>query len=80
MKTNRTTRAGFAQTGRIVKVTLDYRSCGLGDDCYRITRIVNEIAVCAGSKTLHVGDYLTEKEATDLLTEPGYEVSVVPAK
>ncbi len=83
MKTNRTQRT-IAPNGRIfavnrlVKITLDYRQPCMGDESYRISRIVNEIAVCVGKESRHVGDYLTEKEANDLLTEPGYEVTVVP--
>lgn len=82
----RTPRDTHAATGRTVKVTLDYatdrRCLGRTEDHqpYRITRIVNEIAVPVGKQSRHVGDYLTEAEATDLLTEPGVEVTTVPAK
>ncbi len=78
----RTPRDTHAVTGRIVKVTLDYDSGRLriGEDAYRIIRITNEIAVPIGKQSRHVGDYLTEAEATDLLTEPGVEVTTVPAK
>ena len=83
----RSPRQTHAETGRLVKVTLAYDSSARLGGPYQITRITNEIAVVVtqdrlgtGTETKHVGDYLTEAQATDLLTEPGLEVTVVPAK
>lgn len=75
----RSPRATFVQTGRAVKVVLTYGSALFGRP-YQISKITNEIAVVVDSKSAHVGDYLTEQQATDLLTEPALEISVVPAK
>ncbi len=91
----RSPRQTHAETGRIVKVTLGYLPHAPFGSPYIIERITNEIAVvvskeqpsltrlAAGlgdTETKHVGDYLTEAQATDLLTEPGLEVTTVPAK
>lgn len=77
------------------KVTLSYRANALGDQPYRIDRIINDIGVqitpTSGARILpgsrqakperfRVGDFLTEVQATELLTEPGVEVTTVPAK
>ena len=86
---NRSPRSTYAETGRLVKVMLDYDAGRPFSKTYRIAKIANEIAVVVQddsdpnkptSRTCHVGDYLTEEEASDLLTEPGLEVTVVPAK
>ncbi len=80
----RTPRDTHAATGRIVKVLLSYNAnhakSGLRLSPYRIERITNEIAVPIGRESRHVGDWLSEAEATDLLTEPGLEVTTQPAK
>lgn len=76
----RTERRTHVETGKTVKVLLAYHSVCCFGKPYEITRITNEIAVPVGHESKHVGDRLTEKEATDLLTEPGLEVTTVPAK
>lgn len=79
----RSPRQTLAETGRVVKVTLAYRTTSLGSP-YQVVKIVNEVAVVVTKDnrpvTLHVNDFLTEEQATDLLTEPGLEVTTVPAK
>lgn len=58
---------------------------------YQIVKIHNEIAVpvmkkqARGTQSFihvarHVGDHLTEWEASDLLTNPGTDVVTIPAK
>lgn len=72
-------RKTFAETGKTVRVTLEYNHRQTIGDCpYCIAKIVNEIAVPIDNKSRHVGDFLTELEATELLTEPGLEVTVLP--
>lgn len=79
MKSNtRSPRQTAVETGRLVKVTLGYGH--ILHDSYLILKIVNEIAVPVNSVSRHVGDYLTEAEATELLTEPGIEITTIPAK
>ncbi len=76
----RSPRKTAAETGRIVKVKLAYNDHSPFGKPYQIIQITNEIAVPISKESRHVGDYLTEAEATDLLTEPGVEVTTVPAK
>ena len=81
---SRTSRRTFAASGKLTQVTLEYSDAransALRLSPYQIVKIKNEIAVPVGGASKHVGDYLTETEATDLLTEPGVEVTTVPAK
>lgn len=63
-----------------VKVTLDYDSQRMFGKAYRVAKIVNEVLITIGTEKYHVGDYLHEDDANELITEPNVEVTVVPAK
>ncbi len=73
-------RKRLSETGETVKVKLSFKHPAIGDEPYRIDQIGNEIAVAINGSSRHVGDYLTEIEATELLSEPGVEVVTVPRK
>jgi len=67
-------------------VTLSYAPTHVGDEPYRIESVKNDIGVQVTdtSRTrgarYHVGDYLTEAQASELLSEPGLEVNTIIRK
>lgn len=71
-----------------VIVTLSYKKSTIGDEDYRIESVKNDIGVQITASTserrsserYHVGDYLTEAQASELLSEPGLEVNTVIRK
>lgn len=65
------------------KVTLEFKAVSIGDQPYRIVKVTNDIGASISSpepKRFYVGDYLTEAQASELLSEPGVEVTTIPAK
>ena len=73
------------------KVTLEYRAVSIGDQPYRIAKVTNDIGVsitpgqfpsqtAKEPRRYYVGDYITEAQASELLSEPGIEVTTVPGK
>lgn len=74
-----------------VLVTLSYKEVSIGNQPYRVEKVVNDIGVqitpgefptqkAQEPRRYHVGDYITEEQASELLYEPGLEVTTIIRK
>ncbi len=62
-------------------VNLSYKESIVGGkEPYRIESVKNDIGVQVNRERYHVGDFLTEVQASELLSEPNLEVTTVIRK
>lgn len=61
-------------------VTLSYKGVNIGDQPYRIEKVTNDIGVQVDRTRYHVGDHLTEAQASELLFERNLEVNTIIRK